>query len=112
MNGPHLTRRLTLEAPRRTPDGAGGFVLGWAALGTVWAEVLAGPSREAAGVGTALSKVTYRITTRSAPFGSDARPQADQRFREATRLFRILTVAEADAQGRYLICQTEEEVAA
>ncbi len=111
MTAPNLTRKLVLEAPVRAPDGAGGFVLGWTALGTLWAEVLAGGGREAAGVGTALSKVVYSITVRSAPIGSTSRPLPDQRFREGSRVFRVLSVAERDPGSRFLICQTEEEVA-
>jgi head-tail adaptor len=112
MISPNLNRQLLLEAPVRTPDGAGGFVLGWTGLGLVWADIRSGPSREAAGIGTAVSRVTYRITVRAAPVGAVSRPVSDQRFREGTRVFRILTVAEADPAGRYLVCQTEEEVAA
>jgi head-tail adaptor len=44
--------------------------------------------------------------------GSDRRPRPDQRFREGARLFRILAVAEADAQGLYLTCFAREEVVA
>lgn len=112
MTRPHLTRQLLLEAPVRTPDGAGGYALGWTGLGLLWADMRAGPAREAAGIGTALSKVTYRITVRAAPVGDPSRPVPDQRFRDGARIFRILTVAEADPAGRYLVCQTEEEVAA
>ena len=38
---PHLSRQLVLEDPRRLPDGAGGYVESWSALGTLWAEVTA-----------------------------------------------------------------------
>ncbi len=109
---PRLTRRLVLEAPQRAPDGAGGFVDSWAALGTLWAEVVARSGRERAGAGGALSHVPYRITVRGAPAGAPSRPRPEQRFREGARIFRILSVAEADAQGHYLICQAEEEGAA
>jgi head-tail adaptor len=107
-----LSRKLVLEAPVRTPDGAGGYAQGWTALGTVWAEVLAGAGREAAGAGAAVSRVVYRVTVRAAPVGSPQRPQPDQRFRDGARVFRVLSVAERDAGGRYLVCQTEEEMAA
>jgi head-tail adaptor len=112
MSAPQLSRKLVLEAPLRTPDGAGGYAQGWTAVGTVWAEVLAGTGREAAGVGTAVSRVVYRITLRAAPVGSVQRPMPDQRFREGARVFRVLSVAERDAGGRYLVCQTEEEITA
>ena len=44
-----LSRPLTLEASQTVADGAGGFRLAWQALGTLWAEVVAGTGREAAG---------------------------------------------------------------
>ncbi len=111
MARPNLTRSLLLEAPTRVPDGAGGYSEGWSVLGRHWAEVLAGAGSEAAGVATVLSRVRYRITLRAAPVGSTARPAADQRFRDGTRIFRILSVAERDPGGRYLVCLSEEETA-
>jgi head-tail adaptor len=109
MNAPHLTRKLLLEAPERVADGAGGYVEGWLPLGVLWAEVLAGTGRDQAGFGTSVARVPYRITVRAAAVGSTARPTPDQRFRDGTRLFRVLAVSERDPQGRYLTCLTEEE---
>jgi len=110
MSGPpQLTRRLVLEEPQRLSDGAGGFAETWVVLGTLWAEVKAGSGRERAGEVTAVSRVPYRITVRGAPEGNLARPRPEQRFREGARVFRILAVSEADAQGRYLTCFAEEE---
>lgn len=111
MSAPHLTRKLMLEAPERVADGAGGYVQGWTALGVLWAEVRAGTGRDQAGYGVSLASVPYRITVRAAAVGSTARPAPDQRFRDGTRLFRVLAVSERDPQGRYLTCLTEEEVA-
>lgn len=108
----HLSRALVLETPEGISDGAGGTLQGWTALGTLWAEVVARSGRERAGDGAQLSLTGYRITVRAAPFGSSMRPRADQRFREGSRVFRILSVAERDARGRFLTCYAEEEVAA
>lgn len=112
MTGVHLHRELTLEAPERVPDGAGGFNEGWVVLGTLWAQVEARTGREKAGEAVPVSTVGYRITVRGAPVGSSMRPAPDQRFREGTRVFRILAVAERDPDGRYLTCFADEEVAA
>lgn len=112
MRAPVLNRRLVLEAPVRAADGAGGYVTGWTVLGRIWAAVEAGAAREAAGIATPVSRSTYRITLRAAPAGAPSRPVADQRFREGARIFRILAVSEADAQGRYLTCLAQEEVSA
>ena len=70
-----LSRPLTLEASQTVADGAGGFSLAWQALGTLWAEMVAGTGREAAGEEVTLSTVAYRITVRAAPVGSTARPR-------------------------------------
>lgn len=110
MSGPKLTRRLLLETPERVPDGAGGFVESWVPLGTLWAEVTARSGRELGGGAAALSKVSYKITVRAAPYGSTARPKAEQRFREGVRLFRISAVAEDGPL--YLTCFATEEVIA
>ncbi|MFW8593264.1 head-tail adaptor protein [Cribrihabitans neustonicus] len=110
MSGPRLTRRLVLEDPQRSGDGAGGFAEIWVALGTHWAEVNSLTGRAAAREGAHLSLQRYRITLRAAPAGSAARPRPDQRFRDGARVFRIDAVAEADPDGRYLTCFATEEV--
>ena len=112
MSTPVLNRKLVLETPARVVDGAGGFVDSWQALGAVWAEVKTGSGREKAGAFTTVSSMASRITVRAAPVGSDQRPRPEQRFREGTRVFRILAVSERDAAGHYLICYANEEVAA
>lgn len=111
-NAINLSRKLLLEAPVRTPDGAGGFSETWIVLGEMWAEVTARTGREKLGEATPLSSVNYSIIVRGAPRGSDARPLPEQRFREGTRVFRILAVAERDPAGRYLTCFADEEVVA
>lgn len=110
MNAPHLNRALVLESVVRTPDGAGGFTEAWAALGTLWAEVLPGSGSDTLGEERMLSAVPYRITVRGTPTGSASRPRPGQRLREGTRLFLIQAVTERDPQGRYLTCFSREEV--
>ena len=110
--GNRLNRQLILETPERVGDGAGGYVKSWVALGSLWAQVSARAGREAAGVAAPLSRVPYKIIVRAAPTGSDARPKADQRFREGTRVYRILSVAEDDLNGQYLMCTGQEETVA
>jgi head-tail adaptor len=112
MSRPSLSRQLVLEARRTLPDMAGGYSESWVVLGTLWADVVAGSGRDVAGEEVTISSVPYRITVRAAPFGSDARPRADQRLREGARIFRIVAVAERDADGRFLTCFAREEVPA
>lgn len=110
MNPPRLNRRLVLEAAQRVPDGSGGHVLNWVALGTLWARVEAGAGRERAGEFVTLSSVPYRIVVRAAPEGAPSRPRPEQRFRDGARLFRITAVTDGDAAGHYLTCFAQEEV--
>lgn len=112
MSGVHLGRKLLLEAPRRVPDGAGGFSESWDVLGELWADVQARSGRERNEAGVVVSSVGYRIVVRAAPNGSAARPMPNQRFREGARLFVIRAVAERDGDGRYLTCFADEEVVA
>ena len=107
-----LNRKLILEAAQRSPDGAGGYAETWIMLGTLWAAIRAGTGREAAGEAVSLSRTRFRILVRAAPHGAPSRPRPEHRLREGARLFRILSVAEHDAAGRYLVCHAEEEVAA
>lgn len=109
MGGVRLNRALVLEAPVQVADGAGGFALTWAALGTLWAEVSAGTGRDPAGEEVVLTQLPLKITLRGAPPGAVTRPVAGQRLREGTRVFAILSVAERDHDGRYLICTCREE---
>ncbi len=112
MSSPRLNRNLVLEEAVRAPDGAGGYALVWTALGSLWAEVVAGSGRERAGELVTLALVPYRITVRAAPPGAAQRPRPEQRFRDGERVFRILAVAEKDTGGHYLTCFAHEEVVA
>lgn len=112
MKRPNLNRLLTLETATRTPDGAGGFNQTWTAVGALWAEVRAGTGDERARDFVTVSTVPYRITVRAAAEGAVSRPKPEQRFREGTRIFRILAVSDADFGRAYLTCFTREEVVA
>jgi head-tail adaptor len=111
MNAPRLNRQLLLEAPDQVSDGAGGFAQVWVPLGHLWADVQARTGRETAQSGAPISTMTYRITVRAAPYGTPERPEPQQRFREAARIFVINAVAEDGSDGRYLTCFATEEVA-
>ncbi|MDP2085126.1 MAG: head-tail adaptor protein [Gemmobacter sp.] len=107
-----LNRALVLEAREDAPDGAGGLVVNWAALGTLWAAVMPGMGREGGDEGVSTGEVTCRIVVRGAPVGAPSRPVAGQRFRDGARVYRILAVTEADPAARYLTCFSREEVPA
>lgn len=112
MKAPVLNRRLVLEARGQVGDGAGGYVDGWTALGTLWGEVSLRSGRGASGADLALGRMSYRIRVRAAPVGAPDRPQPGQRFRDGARLFLIRAVSEEDTSGRFLRCYAEEELAA
>ncbi|MEM1273872.1 MAG: head-tail adaptor protein [Pseudomonadota bacterium] len=102
-----LNRLLTLEDPMRMPDGAGGYLQSWTALGKLWAHVAAQSGREDGDMST----TRYRIYARRMPAGSSARPRPDQRFRDGARVYHIDAVADLQADTRYVICYAHEEVA-
>lgn len=108
MIRPVLRRQLTLEAPVAAPDGGGGHVTGWEALGALWADLQPVSGGEELAGARATSRVSHRILVRGAPVGAPARPRPDQRFRDGTRVYAILAVAEYDPQGRYLTCWASE----
>ena len=110
MKAVHLSRALVLEEATQQPDGAGGLRRSWAAIGTLWAEVLPGTGRDTEGEEVVLSTVPYRITVRGAPQGAASRPKVGQRFRDHNRIFTILAVTERDEAGRYLVCFVREEI--
>jgi head-tail adaptor len=105
-----LLRRLVLESPEREPDGSGGFSTTWVPVGTLWADVTARTMREDLIAGVGRPRVKFRILVRGAPVGAPSRPRPDQRLREGGRVFSIITVAERDADGRYLEILAEEGV--
>ena len=110
MRMPALTRRMVLEAPVRTADGAGGFDITWQPVGTLWAGVKPGSGREIAAEGATVSRVPCKIFVRAAPYGQSLRPEPDQRLREGARIYIILAVTGDDPSGMYLTCHAIEEV--
>jgi head-tail adaptor len=106
--GVRLLRRLVLEAPEREADGSGGYAEAWRPLGTLWADVRPRGGREEFIAGRPRPRVKYRILVRNAPVEAPSRPRPQQRLRDGARVFRVLTVAESDATGRYLEVIAEE----
>jgi SPP1 family predicted phage head-tail adaptor len=92
-----LNRRLLLEAPAITPDGAGGVIRTFQTLTLLWAAltpVSARPGMAADGAG---ATVTHRITIRSGP-----EVTTRHRFRLGARVFQIIAVRDQDGQSRFL----------
>jgi SPP1 family predicted phage head-tail adaptor len=98
-----LNRRLVLEAPAITPDGAGGVVRTYQTLTTLWAALAPVTARGdlvADGVGTT---VTHRISIRTGPDVT-----LRHRFRLGARIFQIATIRDQDGQGRFLEIDVQE----
>lgn len=111
MSGPILSRRMVLEYPMVSPDGAGGFTENWAALGTLWAELRPRGGREANAPSGGVSKARFKVTVRGAPEGHSNRPIPGQRLIMGARRFRIDAVTEDEPRGMYLACDVTEELA-
>ncbi|NWG24475.1 MAG: phage head closure protein [Pseudorhodoplanes sp.] len=101
----HLNRRLALEAPLETPDGAGGVVRSYDTVATLWAQVTPVSARgevEAERLGGA---VTHLIRIRRSP---DVTTR--HRFRDGATLYRIVSIRDRDGRGRFLDIAAEERV--
>ncbi len=105
-----LNRKLDLEAPQRSADGAGGFSGGWSVLGTHWGLLEPGSGRLERGEGFPRARVPYRVTIRAVPPTSVSRPKPGYRFRDGTRVFDIRAVQDS-SDARYLTCLVDEEEA-
>lgn len=106
-----LNRPLSLEVFEKVADGAGGYGGNWSVLGTLWAQVLPAGGGASSHAGVQVRAQRLAITVRGAPVGAQSRPVVGQRFREGERVYRIETVAERDAQGKFLTCMAREETA-
>jgi len=98
-----LNRRLVLEAPVETADGAGGVARSYATVTTLWA-LLEPASARGDVVGDRLgTTVTHRILIRFRP---DVTTR--HRFRSGARTFRIVAILEHDK--RTLEIRAEERI--
>jgi SPP1 family predicted phage head-tail adaptor len=96
-----LNRRLTLEAPGESPDGAGGVTRSYSAVATLWAEVEPVSTRSNVDAEALGAIITHRIRIR---YRADLTLR--HRFREGARIFRIVAVRER--QQRFLDIDAEE----
>lgn len=95
-----FTRRLTLEAPDRVPDGGGGHSMHWQVRGGLWAEVRmrSGVLRHAA-FGRS-ERLQVRLRTHIVPEGHPMRPEPGHRLRDAGQVYEVQAVHSDD--GRLL----------
>ncbi|MBL9059964.1 MAG: head-tail adaptor protein [Mangrovicoccus sp.] len=109
MTVPDPRTAFTLEGVQETPDGAGSVREAWVALGIVWGELRGGNGNEGLQGEVGVARSNYSILVRGAPHGAPSRPTVRQRLRRGSRVFRVVSVTEADPAGRFLVCRVVEE---
>jgi SPP1 family predicted phage head-tail adaptor len=97
-----LDRRLVLEAPAETDDGAGGVTRSYATVTTLWAQVTPVRARSDVAADSIAALVTHRIVVRAPRTLTTL-----NRFRDGTRIFRIVAFRET-ADRRFLEIDAEE----
>ena len=97
-----LNRRLVLEAPVETADGAGGVTRLYDVVTTLWAQVTSVSARADAAAGSLGAALRTAIVIRKR---SDVSTR--HRLLDGTRVYRILSVRES-ADRRFLEIDAEE----
>lgn len=97
-----LNRRLALEAPVDTDDGAGGAARTYATVATLWAQVTPLRGRADAAADSLAAVVTHRLTVRAGQAVTVL-----HRFRDGTRVFDVVSFRETPDR-RFLIIDAEE----
>ena len=97
-----LNRRLVLEAPVETADGAGGVTRGYTPVMTLWASVEPVSARNTVIADAPGATVTHRIVIRRR-----AAVTTRHRLVEGTAIYRIVTLRD-DATRRFLVIGAEE----
>ena len=97
----HLNRRLLLEAPSESDDGAGGVTRLYDVVTTLWAQVLPQAARADVTADRLGSVLGYRIVIRRR-----ADITTRHRFQDGTRIYRIIAARES-ADRRFLEIDAE-----
>jgi len=102
MTGPgDLNRRLVLEAPAETDDGAGGVTRLYDVVTTLWAQVVPLPARADVAADSLGAALRYRIVIRAR---ADITTQ--HRLQDGTRVYRVIAARES-ADRRFLEIDAE-----
>lgn len=100
-----LVHRFSLEAPVRTPDGAGGALRSFALVSEVWGDLRALGGSERLGADRLEGRITHAIWLR---YRDGLTP--DFRLRLGNRIFEIRAIINHDGRQRFLECHCEEFV--
>lgn len=98
-----LRHRLKLEELQREEDEGGGFTENWVEVAELWADLRPVGGGETLEADRLAGRVTHEVSLRYRPGVQPA-----MRFRQAARLFHILTVIDVDERRRWLKCLCEE----
>ena len=96
-----LNRRLVLEAPAESDDGAGGVMRLYDVVTTLWAQVKPLAARGEVAVDSLGASARVRIVVRMR-----AGITTQHRFQDGTRIYRIVAMRES-ADRRFLEIDTE-----
>jgi SPP1 family predicted phage head-tail adaptor len=99
-----LNRRLVLQAPVESDDGAGGVARSYQTVTTLWAQVTPVSQRAAVEADSLGGVLRYHIVIR---YRSDVTTR--HRLQEGARLYRILSARES-ADRRFLEFEAEERI--
>jgi SPP1 family predicted phage head-tail adaptor len=100
-----LDKRIVIEAPVETPDGAGGVMRDYETAATVWGSITPVAARPDVEADRAETAVTHQIVVRSGP-----ELTTQHRLRSGARVFRILAFRESDGHGRFVDISAQERV--
>ena len=100
-----MRRRITLEAPVRTPDGGGGAAVAWTTVATLWADLRSLSGTEQLIAEGLQGKVTHEIVIRKRMDVSPA-----MRLRYGQRVFIILAVLDRDGLAPFIRIEAEERL--
>jgi head-tail adaptor len=98
-----LDRRLILEEPVDTPDGAGGYTRTYQTAATLWAQVMPAAARGDVTADSLGATVAHRIVIRAGP---DVTTR--HRLRDGDRVLRIVSARKQDVRGLLLVIHAEE----
>lgn len=98
-----MRERATLQAPVRTPDGAGGADVSWSDVATVWASVMVLSGRERPAGERMEARRRLQVLIR---YRSDVTP--DMRLMWQGRVLDIRTLCDIDGKRHMLLIDCEE----
>ena len=103
-----LDKRITLQSPTITRDEAGGEILSWADVGTVWAYINPLSGHELANAQASFAEVTHMIIIRWQSAFSDPQAMAKMRIVYAGRRFAIGSAVDIDMAHQFLAISAQE----